>query len=122
MGKPGWFGLGLGVYNGDLAHLPARLGVGVGVSNFVEGEGGVVHEGLENAVVHEAGDSSQNGAVVGAPHALKHRNQHEDQVEAEAFVVGGAEVEVDLETRGRDHIDELLEAIRDAGYEVEVLV
>ena len=32
------------------------------------------------------------------------------------------EVEVDLETRGRDHIDELLEAIRDAGYEVEVLV
>ncbi|WP_435359687.1 threonine ammonia-lyase [Haloarchaeobius sp. DFWS5] len=32
------------------------------------------------------------------------------------------EVEVDLETRGHDHVEELLEAIRDEGYEVEVLV
>ncbi|WP_439027694.1 threonine ammonia-lyase [Haloarchaeobius sp. DT45] len=32
------------------------------------------------------------------------------------------EVEVDLETRGHDHVEELLAAIREAGYEVEVLV
>jgi threonine dehydratase len=32
------------------------------------------------------------------------------------------EVEIDLETRGHDHVEELIGAIRDAGYEVEVLV
>ncbi|MFB6252607.1 MAG: threonine ammonia-lyase [Halobellus sp.] len=32
-----------------------------------------------------------------------------------------ADVEIDIETRGHDHIDELLAALRDAGYEVEVL-
>lgn len=32
------------------------------------------------------------------------------------------EVEIDLETRGHDHVEDLIEAIRDAGYEVEVLV
>ncbi|MFD1597764.1 threonine ammonia-lyase [Halobellus rarus] len=32
-----------------------------------------------------------------------------------------ADVEIDIETRGHDHIDEVLEALRDAGYEVEVL-
>jgi threonine dehydratase len=32
------------------------------------------------------------------------------------------EVEIDLETRGHDHVDELMDAIRDAGYEAEVLV
>jgi threonine dehydratase len=33
-----------------------------------------------------------------------------------------AEVELDLETRGPDHVDELLAALREHGYEVEVLV
>ncbi|MFB6352960.1 MAG: threonine ammonia-lyase, partial [Halobacteriales archaeon] len=32
-----------------------------------------------------------------------------------------AEVEVDLETRGPEHVEALLAALRDAGYEVEVL-
>ncbi|MFB6093182.1 MAG: threonine ammonia-lyase [Haloquadratum sp.] len=32
-----------------------------------------------------------------------------------------ADVEIDLETRGHDHIDEVLAALRDAGYEVNVL-
>jgi len=32
------------------------------------------------------------------------------------------EVEIDLETRGHDHVEELIDAIRAAGYEVEVLV
>ena len=32
------------------------------------------------------------------------------------------EVEIDLVTRGHDHVEELIDAIRDAGYEVEVLV
>ena len=36
--------------------------------------------------------------------------------------MGAAEVELDLETRGQDHIDELLDSLRDRGYEVEVLV
>jgi threonine dehydratase len=33
-----------------------------------------------------------------------------------------AEVELDLETRGPDHVDELLSALRERGYEVDVLV
>jgi threonine dehydratase len=33
-----------------------------------------------------------------------------------------AEVELDLETRGPDHVDALVAALRDAGYEVDVLV
>ena len=32
------------------------------------------------------------------------------------------EVEIDLETRGHDHVESLIDEIRDAGYEVEVLV
>jgi threonine dehydratase len=32
-----------------------------------------------------------------------------------------ADVEIDIETRGHDHIDEVLNALRDAGYEVSVL-
>ncbi len=32
-----------------------------------------------------------------------------------------AEVEVDLETRGHDHVDELLDALESGGYEIEVL-
>jgi len=32
-----------------------------------------------------------------------------------------ADVEIDIETRGHDHIDELLAALRAAGYDVEVL-
>jgi threonine dehydratase len=33
-----------------------------------------------------------------------------------------AEVELDLETRGPDHVDALLDALREHGYEVDVLV
>jgi threonine dehydratase len=33
-----------------------------------------------------------------------------------------AEIELDLETRGRDHVDELLAALEAEGYEVEVMV
>ena len=32
-----------------------------------------------------------------------------------------AEVEIDLETRGHDHVDRLLDALESAGYEIEVL-
>jgi threonine dehydratase len=31
------------------------------------------------------------------------------------------EVELELEMRGPDHVDEFLSALRDAGYEVDVL-
>jgi threonine dehydratase len=30
-------------------------------------------------------------------------------------------VEIDLETRGHDHVDRLLDALESAGYEIEVL-
>jgi threonine dehydratase len=36
--------------------------------------------------------------------------------------MGDAEVELDLETRGHDHVDALLSDLRERGYEVEVLV
>ena len=36
--------------------------------------------------------------------------------------MNAAEVELDLETRGPDHVDALLSALREEGYEVEVLV
>ena len=32
-----------------------------------------------------------------------------------------ADIEIDIETRGHDHIDEVLDALEDAGYQVEVL-
>lgn len=35
--------------------------------------------------------------------------------------MSAAEVELELETRGRDHVEELLAALRDRGYEVEVI-
>jgi len=38
------------------------------------------------------------------------------------IAMNDAEVELDLETRGPDHADELLAALREAGYEVDVLV
>jgi threonine dehydratase len=37
------------------------------------------------------------------------------------IAVNAAEVEIDLETRGDDHVTELLAALRDHGYEVDVL-
>ncbi|AUG48633.1 threonine ammonia-lyase [Haloarcula taiwanensis] len=36
--------------------------------------------------------------------------------------MSSAEVELDLETRGHDHVDELIDALTDEGYEVDVLV
>jgi len=38
------------------------------------------------------------------------------------IAVNAAEVELDLETRGHEHVAELLDALEAAGYEVEVLV
>ncbi len=35
--------------------------------------------------------------------------------------MNAAEVELDIETRGTEHVEDLLAALRDAGYEVEVL-
>ncbi|MGM0591259.1 MAG: threonine ammonia-lyase [Halobacteriota archaeon] len=37
------------------------------------------------------------------------------------IAMNAAEVELDLETRGQDHVVELLDALRDHGYEVETL-
>jgi threonine dehydratase len=33
-----------------------------------------------------------------------------------------AEVELDLETRGPDHVEELIAALEEAGYPIDVLV
>jgi threonine dehydratase len=41
---------------------------------------------------------------------------------ARDVALNDAEVELDLETRGPDHVDELLDALHEAGYDVEVLV
>jgi threonine dehydratase len=38
------------------------------------------------------------------------------------IAMNDAEVVLDLETRGHDHVEELLDALDDAGYEVDVLV
>jgi threonine dehydratase len=35
--------------------------------------------------------------------------------------MNAAEVELDLETRGPEHVDELLSALRDGGFDVEVM-
>ncbi|WP_276299484.1 threonine ammonia-lyase [Halorussus lipolyticus] len=37
------------------------------------------------------------------------------------IAMNAAEVELDLETRGQDHVEELLSALRDEGFDVEVL-
>jgi len=49
-------------------------------------------------------------------YAIEHDRTNRD------VAMNDAEVEIDLETRGPDHVDELLAALRDAGYEVDVLV
>jgi threonine dehydratase len=36
--------------------------------------------------------------------------------------MNAAEVELDLETRGHEHVAELLDAMEERGYEVELLV
>ncbi|MEF8853344.1 MAG: threonine ammonia-lyase [Haloarculaceae archaeon] len=41
---------------------------------------------------------------------------------AKDVAMNDAEVELDLETRGPDHVEELLDALDEAGYEVDVLV
>jgi len=49
-------------------------------------------------------------------YAIEHERTNRD------VAMNSAEVELDLETRGPDHVDHLLSALRDAGYEVDVLV
>jgi threonine dehydratase len=48
-------------------------------------------------------------------HAIEHDRASKD------IAMNAAEVELDLETRGPEHVLELLDALEDAGYEVEVL-
>ena len=49
-------------------------------------------------------------------YAIEHDRTNRD------VAMNDAEVELDLETRGPDHVDDLLAALRDHGYPVEVLV
>ncbi|CAI48629.1 threonine ammonia-lyase [Natronomonas pharaonis DSM 2160] len=49
-------------------------------------------------------------------YAIEHDRASKD------IAMNAAEVELDLETRGHDHVVELLDALEDAGYAVEVLV
>jgi threonine dehydratase len=48
-------------------------------------------------------------------HAIEHDRASKD------IAMNAAEVELDLETRGHDHVDELLTALRERGYAVEVV-
>ena len=45
---------------------------------------------------------------------------HHDRTSRDV-AMNAAEVEIDLETRGEEHVESLLSALRDRGYEVEVL-
>jgi threonine dehydratase len=58
-------------------------------------------------------------AVVSACRANIHTIQH-DRTSRE-MAMNATEVELDLETRGPEHVEELLAALREAGYDVEVL-
>ncbi|WP_436925288.1 threonine ammonia-lyase [Halosimplex amylolyticum] len=49
-------------------------------------------------------------------HAIEHDRAGKD------VAMNAAEVELDLETRGPDHAEELLDALRSEGYDVDVLV
>lgn len=49
-------------------------------------------------------------------YAIEHERTNRD------VAMNSAEVELDLETRDPDHVDNLLSALREAGYEVDVLV
>ncbi|PSP33559.1 threonine ammonia-lyase [Halobacteriales archaeon QH_10_67_22] len=49
-------------------------------------------------------------------YAIRHDRRSRD------VAMNDAEVELDLETRGPDHVDRLLDALDEAGYEVEVLM
>ncbi|MFB6139449.1 MAG: threonine ammonia-lyase [Halosimplex sp.] len=49
-------------------------------------------------------------------HAIEHDRAGKD------VAMNAAEVELDLETKGPDHADQLLDALRSEGYEVDVLV
>ena len=49
-------------------------------------------------------------------YAIEHDRTNRD------VAMNDAEVELDLETRGPDHVDDLLDALRENGYPVEVLV
>jgi threonine dehydratase len=49
-------------------------------------------------------------------YAIRHDRRSRD------VAMNDAEVELDLETRGPDHVDRLLDALNGAGYEVEVLM
>jgi threonine dehydratase len=45
---------------------------------------------------------------------------HHDRTSRDV-AMNDARVELEVETRGPDHVDELLSALRDAGYEVEIV-
>jgi threonine dehydratase len=49
-------------------------------------------------------------------YAIRHDRTSRD------IAMNAAEVELDLETRGEDHVEELLDGLREHGYEVDVLV
>ncbi|MGB9987169.1 threonine ammonia-lyase [Salarchaeum japonicum] len=49
-------------------------------------------------------------------YAIQHDRTNRD------IAMNAAEVELDLETRGEDHVEELLDSLRDRGYDVEILV
>ena len=48
-------------------------------------------------------------------YAIRHDRTSRD------IAMNAAEVELDLETRGEDHVEEVLDALRDHGYSVDVL-
>jgi threonine dehydratase len=72
----------------------------------------VLHD-RPGALEELAGIVSAHGANI---YAIQHDRTSRD------VAMNDAEVELDLETRGFDHIDDLVAGLEDHGYEVEVLV
>jgi len=71
-----------------------------------------VLEDRPGALEHLAGLLADQRANV---YAIQHDRTARD------IGVGDAEVELDLETRGHDHVERLVDALEDSGYPVEVL-
>jgi threonine dehydratase len=72
----------------------------------------VLHD-RPGALEELAGTISKYGGNI---YAIQHDRTSRD------VAMNDAEVELDIETRGFDHVDELVAGLEDHGYEVEVLV
>ena len=72
-----------------------------------------VLQDVPGALVHLAGEIAEAEANI---YAVHHDRTSRD------VAMNDAEIEIELETRGQDHVDALLSRLREAGYDVDVLL